>query len=264
VEAKMRRAREHHQALGSEIAAFIKRNPYRVAVEFEPQSGWHIAYLRVIEEPPLHISVLAGEFAYQCVSALNHIVWELAARKLGRKRVFDYKNGIQFPVTSSKEWFHKQALVHKGYVSRASLAVIEELQPYKGRHGMASISRDSLWLIKDIADSDKHRVLVPRFSQLILEDLRFVWDEEAASGPTIEPILKPGHRLNDGTHLARIRFATGNSEANVRMDNEPATDVLLGSRDWMLTVRELRNAIAYMNTAIRKLSKLFPPRPKDQ
>lgn len=259
-EAKVARAWEHRKALRAEISRFLKTDPYPVVVDLDPQTGWHVARLRVLKEPPLLFSIIAGEMAYEYVSALNHLVWELAARKLGRKKVWKYRMGIQFPIAASPESFLKPVLVRKQYVSKRALAIIESLQPYNGRDGLPGAQSHSLLLLKNVADSDKHRILAPRLTRITIGDLEFEWDRSVASGPEVEPLLQPGQGLYDGTELERIRFSSGNDQANVRVDRQLPIDILLGSGEWALTLGDFGNAHAAMHRALRHLEPLFPPR----
>jgi hypothetical protein len=219
--------------------------------------------LRVLKEPPLRLSIIAGEMAYEYVSALNHLVWELAAHKLGRKKVWNYRMGIQFPIAASPESFLKPVLVRKQYVSKRALVIIESLQPYDGRDGLPGAQSHPLWLIKNVADSDKHRILAPRLTRITMTGLEFAWDTTIATGPEVEPLLKPGQGLYDGTELERIRFRTGNDQANVRVNRQLPTDILLGSGEWALTLSDFGNAHACMSCALRHLEPLFPTRSKD-
>lgn len=263
-EAKIARAWQHRKALRAEINRFLKTEPYPVTVDLDPHTGWHVARLRVVKEPPLLLSIIAGEMAYEYVSALNHLVWELAARKLGRKKVWNHRMGIQFPIAASPESFLKPVLVRKQYISKRALAIIEGLQPYNGRDGEPGAQSHPLWLIKNVADSDKHRILAPRITRFTITGLDFAWNHSVAAGPEVEPLIQPGQGLYDGTELERIRFSTGNDNANVRMNGQMPTDILFGSEKWALTLNDFGNAHAAMHRALRHLEPLFPPRPKDQ
>jgi hypothetical protein len=77
--------REDLKTLRENIGTLLERNPYRVEVEFDRKTGWHVAYARIVQEPEPDLAVLVGSAAYQFHSALNLIAWELAARKIGRK-----------------------------------------------------------------------------------------------------------------------------------------------------------------------------------
>jgi hypothetical protein len=109
--AKLDRAEDHFLTYEVERELFLERDPYRVEVKLDHRSGWHIARLRILEEPPALLSVLLGELAYETLSALNHLTWELAARKVGRRRVMMVKNQVQFPVCRTPGHFANVPLV---------------------------------------------------------------------------------------------------------------------------------------------------------
>jgi hypothetical protein len=97
---KLGRANQHLRTLADEMTALVERNPYGVTVEFGAGSRWWVAKARISEEPSPLLSVLVGEVAYECLSGVNHLVWELASREVGRRKVFDrlVKGNVQFPV----------------------------------------------------------------------------------------------------------------------------------------------------------------------
>jgi hypothetical protein len=263
VRGKIERAWEHQKKLRAEIKAFEAAKPYSVSVVFDPGSRWHVARLRVAAEPPLRLSIIAGEMAYEYISALNHVAWELAARKLGQKRAWACRMRVQFPATLTPSEFDKQPLAKERLVSKQALSVMRELQPYTGRDGQEGARRHSLWLLKELADSDKHRVLAPMISSLVLRELEYDWDNPTRADEfKIERLLRPGQRLYDGKALGRIRFSAGNDEANVSVRHgEIPINVLFGTKDWMLTTNDLGNAHAFMTRALKALEPLFPARP---
>jgi hypothetical protein len=265
VQGKIERAWEHQRKLRSEIKAFKASKPYSVDVRFDPSSGWHVARLRVASEPPVRLSIIAGEMAYEYISALNHVAWELAARKLGRKRAWKCRLSIQFPVTMGPEQFDKQLLAKKGLVSKQALSVMRRLQPYTGPDGEKGARRHPLWLLKELADADKHRVLAPRVSSLVLRELEYDWDApKAGEDFRIQRLLRPGERLYDGKALGRIRFATRNAKGRVSVKHgDILIDVLFETDDWMLTTTDFGRAHAFMTSALKALAPLFPARADD-
>jgi hypothetical protein len=262
VQGKIERGWEHQRKLRTEIKAFEASKPYSVGVTFDPESGWHVARLHVASEPSVRLSIIAGEMAYEYISALNHVAWELAARKLGRKRAWACRMSVQFPVTVAPEQFEKQVLAKEGLVSKQALDVLRQLQPYAGRDGQKGARRHSLWLLKELADSDKHRVLAPRVSSLVLRELEYDWDTpKAGEDFKIQGLLRPGQRLYDGKALGRIRFATRNAARNVTAQHgDIPIDVLFETGDWMLTTTDFGTAHAFMTRALKALAPLFPPR----
>jgi hypothetical protein len=259
---KIERASEHQRTLRREIKAFAATNPYSVGVEFDAASGWHVARLRVSAEPPIRLSVIAGEMAYEYISALNHVAWVLAARKRGRERAWKKRTQIQFPIALDPAGFAAQPIVKNSHVSRSAIAAFAGLQPYTGRDGEAGARNHSLWHLKEIADSDKHRVLAPRISSMLLREIEYDWPNiKRGDRFKIERLLRPCHRLYDGKALGRIRFADNRIRVVSASHGDLNVDVSFGAGEWMLSVRDFGDARAFMNRALGELALLFPPRP---
>lgn len=257
-ETKLARAREHLKRLRSESTRFLEGDPYRIVVDFDAKSGWYFIKARIVEQAPVELSVTVGEFAYECVSALNHAVWQLAARKRGRLKIEGKKlrDQIQFPVAYSRERFMEKGIIKQGHVSQAAVAVIHELQPYYRFNGKARAKTHSLSLLKALADSDKHRVLAPRLGSLDLGPLIVGWDPVA--GEPRQRYFPRKHRtLDDGTKLMQIRFGVGNAQANVHVQGDLSPEIAFGTGEFLIGLGHLDNAAAYMDTALRKLGTLF-------
>jgi hypothetical protein len=228
--AKLDRAVEHFDEYEIERDLFLERDPYQVEVKLDRRSGWHIARLRIREEPPPLFGVLLGELAYETISALNHLIWELAARKVGRRRVLKVKNQVQFPVCRTPAHFANVPLVKHQLVSRKALRAIERLQPYDGRLSLRRAGGHPLVLAKALADADKHRVLASSFAQIRFSEIRWEWDEwETGEGDFEQPVVGLPRPLADGAEVARIRFKEGNRKANVRANRSPEVDLLFNT-----------------------------------
>ena len=123
---KLRRASEHLDAVASEIVAFRNRNPYRITVQFERDTGWWVATARISEEPGPRLSVLVGEVAYAHLSALNHLVWELAARKVGRRKVSTARSRTK---SSSRSHYCDGCSTKAAYNRRWRAAITNPIEP---------------------------------------------------------------------------------------------------------------------------------------
>jgi hypothetical protein len=258
--AKRDRAREHLETLEDEADEFLRGYPYRVGIEIDVESRWYTAYLKVVEEPPPRFGILVGEIAYECLSALNHLVWELAARKQGRVKVLQLKRSIQFPVCNSPSHFAGQALVKDRLVSSDALTKIERLQPYMAFRHPHDTPNASLKWVKDIADADKHRVLTRGFGEIRVDDLDWLWDETRASGPIEEGLVAPWDGpFKDETKLGRIRFETGHHEATVDVDRQPGADILFDTGADQIRIRHMEAAWTWLDLmALPTLAPLFP------
>lgn len=257
-QAKLGRAREHLDTLGVDIADLRERNVYSVTVHREADSGWWIAKARINEEPSPRLSVIVGEIAYECLSALNHLTWELAARKVGRKKIINIKNQVQFPVALKPSAFASNSLVTGRLVSKRALAIIEGLQPYKGGHGPRGPHEHLLAVIKEIADADKHRVLTARHSAVEFNGVGFTWDTSRASGERIGAYMR--QFVTDGTPVARIRFGVGNDQAKVGVEGDPTPDIVFGTESWTVRRADLEACVDWSFRALRAFGPLFPPR----
>jgi hypothetical protein len=260
---KIERAWEHRQALRREIKEFDATNPYWLEAVPESKPGHYAARLRAGGEPPIRLSIIAGEMAYEYISALNHIAWGLAAKKLGRKKALEERAKIQFPIGLTPAKFRKQKVVKEALVSRRAIKVMRELQPYTGPDGEDGAPKHSLWLMKELADSDKHRVLAPRVSSLMFREWEWAWEKpRKGEAFSITKVLRPGQRLYEGKVLGRIAFADGSAREKVDVHHaDIPIDVLFETEAYMLGMHDFGNARAFMTRALRELAPLFPPRP---
>jgi hypothetical protein len=262
VRSKIERAWAHRKQLRAEIKSFEEANPYTIVAKHGGRSGQYLACLHVDAEPPIRLSVLAGELAYEYISALNHVVWVLAARKIGKKAAWDKRMSIQFPIALDPAQFRKQSIIKRRLVSQRAERIIGELQPYTGLDGVEGARKHSLWQMKELADSDKHRVLAPRVSSLELREWEYGWDNlQRGEKFEITKVLKPGERLDDGKVLGRLEFPDGKDRENVEVQHAPIpTDVYFETEDYMLNIHDFGNAHAFMHIALKKLEPLFPER----
>lgn len=260
-EAKYARALEDFQALDRDVRRFLNSKPYRMGVEFEPQSGWHVARLRIREEPPPRLSVIAGNVAYQLLSGLNHVAWELAVRKLGIARARKKRQGIEFPIAKTSGDFDARAIVTQRLVSKQALAVFDKLQPYNRTNGEKTAPQHPLVTMKEVADADKHRILAPSFGRGDFGSVQFRWNQRIARGPRINDTLRRRSKLRaipDGAELARIRFETGNDQVHVRVKRQPAIGISFESDNWTLGMEGIASWVFVAHHAFVALSGLFP------
>src|SRR5262245_10856243 len=128
--AKIERARENIRNLDGEIARFLHapQCPYRVVGHPNREAGY--VNIRVYgSQPPLRLSVLAGEIIYQLRSSLDHLVWALARHTGG---LTEEDDRLQFPVCSDPEQY--EAAVSGGMIKgvpQPARKIIDGVQPYR-------------------------------------------------------------------------------------------------------------------------------------
>ncbi len=228
-------------------------------MEFERESDWHVARAQIREEPPPDLGVGIGAIAYQLLSALNLVTWSLAVRKLGIRRAEAVRHQIQFPVTFSQGHFKNTKLVSCGHVSKAAIAVFDSLQPYNGFHGLPGARSHPLAVVKELADADKHRVLATTYGRMDMGRVRFQWDT-GPTGPLIRLARRRSRNLETGAELARIRFETGNEQANVRVDPQPRLELVFETDSWAITLHHVANGYGATLTCLDTFRSLFPNR----
>jgi hypothetical protein len=97
-------------------------------------------------EAPLLLSVVLGEIVYNLRSGLDYLVYSLAAADAGTPR-----NGTQFPIEDSPAGFSGRRCSFLMGLSDKHVAMIEDLQPYKGVEWTRRL--------RDLSNPDKHRRL---------------------------------------------------------------------------------------------------------
>jgi hypothetical protein len=162
---KFDRGCEHVDTLHDQIPCFLKEHSHRVADQFQPQTGSHDRHIYGKLTPPLW-SILLGEIGHNFRSSLDHIAWQLAivwsptgdpedqwdAREISFPIYADRRGYLTRKIRKGKPcptWRHDGVLPqHRG--------PLRKLQPYQRRNAAFS---HPLWLLHELSNIDKHRVL---------------------------------------------------------------------------------------------------------
>lgn len=226
---KWNRAAEHFKVLKDECGAFIATEPYGISEEVELQGDWYISRLYVREQPDIRLGVIAGDVLNNLNASLDHLVYALSATK---------PRGTGFPVaidpdayvrTSPKKKTSDRDRLLAG-VPDDDRAIIDAYQPYEngGRD-------DLLWLMREFANADKHRVTPAAFANP--RNLRV--HPPNGCKVTADPI-KLSHPLNDGTPIFRWRVECPDRppQANVQVRAEVDLSIAFGTAKVDLIVIE--------------------------
>ena len=145
--AKIARADEHFQLLEREVAAFFDHDPQPIGTSvgyFDPESGWHLVYGIVKESPPPRLGVILGDLVHNVRSALDHLVWQLVL--WNGQTPTEGRRGTAFPAfpfAMSKNAWKGAKKGPLREVADHHRAVIQKVQPYKGRTGLKTPSHSS-------------------------------------------------------------------------------------------------------------------------
>ncbi len=97
VRAKIERAWEHHNALKAEVLPVLdgESYPLEMSAELDDDSGYHIFRVKAIPSDwVLRMSIILGDIAHNCRSALDQLYWQLVIHHGGRpKKIPERKPG---------------------------------------------------------------------------------------------------------------------------------------------------------------------------
>lgn len=149
---KLARAREHFKLLDAERRVFLATQPCFYVPYYDLDSGRHEIRARMIADPPIRLGLLAGDVIHNYRTALDHLVYQVAAR--GPRGEAGRGDRTQFPIFERKRDFDSHVAIYLKGVPKDAVPVFELCQPYQGGERLIS-------LIARLDDRDKHRVLTP-------------------------------------------------------------------------------------------------------
>jgi hypothetical protein len=257
--AKIQRADEHIRNLNADINSLIGGDTYRLVSE--PDTDPRECILSVVgPEPPRRLSAIAGEVIHQLRSSLDHLVWQLV---IANKKTPNRSH--QFPICHTPEKF-KEAC-DRGRIegiAASARSLIEARQPYKNSK---DIKRHFLYVLREMDDTDKHRLLNLVVARAIPRELS-IGGKEPGTGKNGDPIelvgisppKGPQGPTEQGTEVLRLRF--GKPEPDVKVTGKPIVQIVFGDlgpiteQPVIDIVLQLRNKVVGL---INSFSGEFPP-----
>lgn len=152
--AKVKRANKHIQDLQRDLAVFLNQRPYTVRFEKDSDAGIIRLIARASKfcEPPINFALLAGEVAHQLRSALDHAVYDLCSIRYRRPP----KHLTQFPIFETLDGYKSRGIPKIKDIPKSASTLIKKVQPY---HRRTAIREDPLWMLHDLNNTDKHRLI---------------------------------------------------------------------------------------------------------
>jgi hypothetical protein len=147
---------------GKDLDAFeveAKGYTQNEALSKETQPGHYVFRLRVYQEPPDRLGLLAGNAIQNMRSALDHIFWAWAEHVVGAgsPRFSLMEKKLQFPIVINATEI-ETTVKGLGFGSAEEWAIIERVQPYHGEK--------ALGVLRDLSNVGKHR-FVHQFRGLV-------------------------------------------------------------------------------------------------
>jgi len=208
-EAKIIRVIKHHDAFEDCIAKYRGNNPFEIVGD--PDSTQE---LRILRNPPLELSILAGEVVYHLRSSLDHLFFELVERNLIGPLPKNVFRTCQFPLFTDVPDGAKRSLPvdrkHIGipdWIPNRAYTYIEGLQPYYRRDN----GHHALRLLVKLSNIDKHHRLNTTVTRV---DRNVTFLNPMGHAYTL---LQP--MLDDGAQIDRV-LLDPSGESYVHMESE--------------------------------------------
>lgn len=146
---KLARAEKHFADLQREILEFSQQNPYeQVAEPHSDKQGFTVEKVRMTKEIPATIADLTADIAISLRSALDNAGYAIAvAAGVNNPR------HCAFPFAGSAAQM-ANALGRSKDIPERIQSLFCGFQPYKG-------GNDLLWALNEVADTDKHKMVIP-------------------------------------------------------------------------------------------------------
>jgi hypothetical protein len=233
---KAKRAAEHVKQFNSYImGGRIKFHDRAVRVQhqvrFEHGSIKNELLCTVRGVPPdIHhdFAIVAGEAVYQLRSALDHVVWQLVRASPNLNKP---KFRPAFPIVSNgrmtKAGWQSAADVYesktsalKQVISPAAATIIHGLQPF---HRSADYEQDPLWLLDELNNIDKHRLLL-----MTVFGVSFYMMQITGLDAPIDARFILNVPFKHGAEIARIALPDGAiDQSKMQMEDEIAVQIAL-------------------------------------
>lgn len=129
-DGKLRRAREHLQTLHNEITRARRLDNHTITVEDDVQACEYVFRVHNVRDADPNWSYLIGDCVHNLRSALDHLVYQLSIRKLGRDLTEEEGRRVGFPIEEKPARFPRPDEGRLEHVRIGEYTRIAELQPY--------------------------------------------------------------------------------------------------------------------------------------
>lgn len=164
IRLKIERAKQHFGDAEHALSIFSESGPYKIGTKHDPETRELIYYAKEVNSIPPIVAVLAGETINCLRSALDHLAVQLVLASPGGAAADIRK--IQFPITPASNRGKTPRERKIEGMGQNIIDAIDVLEPYKGGAG------NDLWILHELNNIDKHRLLVSAASVLQSVDHR--------------------------------------------------------------------------------------------
>ncbi len=228
-QARVATARSQIETLDGTMQQFLNANRCRIGFGKSRTAGK--CDIRVFDVPglPLDIGIAVGLIAHNLRAALDELVCQLALLVADSEDVECICAESQFPISIDGPRSRRRRKFTQRSPSlknvRRYVAQIDGLQPYKRRNGGRS---SPLWMLQDLNNTDKHRVIVVVSVAGIGTGMRGIMRPMPDGGRSFFASgirLTAGRVLKDG---AKIRHIDCTSPENVNVQVVVVPEIVFG------------------------------------
>jgi hypothetical protein len=208
--SKLARADEHLQSLHREIRAFLGTNPYAFGISLDMEQSRSVFSTLLVTPPPTRLGPVFGDYIHNLRCALDHLAWRFAQVKYSGVIPEDAERQIQYPIGKDLAAFRSQAVM--AHLTHAQIAFMERFQPKQHRPD------DLLFLLRELSNADKHRVMHPIAVSVANQTPEFVGNEDAVIR---EIFYEAGKPLVEEAEFATVTFEQTGPDPHVEMRGLP-------------------------------------------
>jgi hypothetical protein len=258
VRIKLRRAWLHIQDLRKTLEPIVAtaKQPGNIFSEQEEDPSKLVFRVKKVPEIDSLCSALVGDALFNMRSAFDHLAWQLVLLDGGMPG-----RRTQFPVASERP---AEGVTIKPEIQRQDiLDALEAVQPYRQENNQDKRWDDGLWVVNELNNHDKHRLVLPMLTCLNI-------DTDAPYWSLPEGVATPRWWFNAFTHLGPgdvvARFDFGGVAAPVEFEPNIALAITLDEgppQHWIRTqpVPEMLDGVLFHLTWMvinRHFLQLFP------
>jgi hypothetical protein len=174
----------------------FKTDPIRLRTEPEREPYRYLFTAEYVPKLPHRLGARLGAAVHGLRSALDHLMWQVALHD-GALRP---DPALRFPIAATPEDF-SAATSLLPQLSEEHLALLEEDQPYRASEDGAG--GDPLALLADLAERERHEILLPRVGASLLITPQLVIRDPDLEVTELEWLSRPGP-MHVGASLCRF------------------------------------------------------------
>lgn len=156
---KVARAEAHIDGIDTMLAAW-RGNGYRISKDTDGD-GVTTEYAQLTRPLPEDVPLLIGDACQCLLNALDHLAFAIASTHPdGLTEAEEEKSA--FPIRRNAARNDRDVITPDARVTKwppCAIAIVALMQPYLGELGKEGLDTHPLWLLRDLANRDKHREL---------------------------------------------------------------------------------------------------------